>query len=170
MKKFKNKYRIQSTRFPRYDYGSHGYYFVTICTKNRVHYFGNIAVVEPDNCPALRVSIIGQTAIDFLMQIPDHYPFVQLDAFVVMPDHIHAILFLNRPENYQGQPNTFGPQRQNLGAIVRAFKSSVKRFANQNNLEFEWQSRYHDRIIRDQRALDAIRRYIKNNPGKWNRL
>jgi REP element-mobilizing transposase RayT len=175
MKKFKNKYRIPSNRLRGHDYGSQGHYFVTICTKNRVHYFGNIVPVETDNCPsphncsALQPTIIGQTAIDLWMQIPNHYPVVELDAFVVMPDHIHGVLFLNQPEKYDWRPNRFGPQSQNLGAIIRAFKASVKLFANQNNIEFEWQSRYYDRIVRNEKALNAIRRYIINNPEKWNR-
>jgi REP element-mobilizing transposase RayT len=86
-----------------------------------------------------------------------------------MPDHIHGVLFLNQHEKHDWRPNRFGPQSQNLGAIIRAFKASVKRFANQNNIEFEWQSRYYDRIVRNEKALNAIRRYIINNPEKWNR-
>jgi hypothetical protein len=161
--KFQNKYRIPSTRLQGYDYGSHGLYFVTICTKNRQCYFGT--TVETDN---LRPSIIGQIAIDYWMEIPKHYPFVELDEFVVMPNHIHGILFFNRPEKKDWQPNRFGVQSKNLGAVIRAYKSSVKRFANQNHIEFEWQPRYHDRIIRNNKELNAIRQYIFDNPIKWN--
>ncbi len=84
-----------------------------------------------------------------------------------MPNHIHGILFFNRPDKKDWTPNKFGVQSQNLGAVIRAFKSSLKRYANQNNIEFEWQSLYHDRIIRNEKALNAIRRYIINNPLKW---
>jgi len=220
--KFQNKYRIPSTRLQGYDYGSHGLYFVTICTKNRQCYFGTIVetdnrpfqnktiiintdncpsqnnpttvetdnrpsqnktiiintdncpsqnnptTVETDNRPSLRPSIIGQIAIDYWMEIPKHYPFVELDEFVVMPNHIHGILFFNRPEKKDWQPNRFGVQSKNLGAVIRAYKSSVKRFANQNHIEFEWQPRYHDRIIRNNKELNAIRKYIFDNPIKWN--
>jgi REP element-mobilizing transposase RayT len=192
MEKFQNKYRIPSTRLQGYDYGSHGLYFVTICTKNRECYFGNIvethhcasndntiSTVETGNCPSdinpvethncasLRPTTIGQIAIDYWNEIPKHYPFVELDEFVVMPNHIHGILFFNRPDKKDWTPNQFGVQSQNLGSLIRAFKSTTKRYANQNNIEFEWQSRYHDRIIRNEKELNAIRQYIIDNPLNW---
>lgn len=185
MVKFQNKYRIPSNRLQGYDYGSHGLYYVTICTKNRVCYFGNIVEthncasdvethnnthdvdVETHNCASLRATTIGQIAIDYWAEIPKHYPFVELDEFVVMPNHIHGILFFNRPEKTDWTPNTFGPQSQNLGAVIRGFKSSVKRYANQNDINFDWQSRYHDHIIRDEKSLFAIRNYIVRNPDNW---
>ena len=167
MEKYQNKYRIPSARLKGYDYGSNGFYFVTICIKNRISYFGDINVVETGNCPSLRPTIIGQTTIDYWTEIPKHYPFVELDEFVAMPNHFHGILLFNRPEKNDWQPNKFGVQSQNLGAVIRAFKSSVKRYANQNDIEFEWQSRYHDRIIRNENELNAIRQYIIDNPLKW---
>jgi len=84
-----------------------------------------------------------------------------------MPNHIHGVLFFNRPDKKDWNPNQFGVQSQNLGAVIRAFKSSVKRYANQNKIDFEWQSRYLDIIIRNDNSLNAIRRYIDNNPLKW---
>ena len=165
MERFQNKYRIPSARLQGYDYGSNGFYFVTICTKNMECYFGSI--VETHNCPSLQPTIIGQTAIDYWIEIPKHYPFVELDEFVVMPNHVHGILFFNRYENADWNPNKFGAQSQNLGAVIRAFKSTTKRYANQNNIEFEWQTRYHDRIIRNEKELNAIRQYIMDNPIKW---
>ena len=172
---FQNKYRIPSNRLPGYDYGADGWYFVTICTKNRVHYFGDIVrthhrecdIVETRNCASLQYTETGTVAHDFWLQIPQHYPFVQLDTFVIMPDHIHGILCFNNPDKTDWSPNVFGPQSQNLGAVIRAFKSSVKRHTNQNNIPFAWQSRFYDRIICDQEALDAIRHYIALNPAKW---
>jgi REP element-mobilizing transposase RayT len=186
MEKFRNKYRIPSARLQGYDYGSNGFYFVTICTKNRNHYFGDIVVEtgncpsdiddhvynETGNCPSLHPTLIGQTVIDYWTEIPKHYPFVELDEFVLMPNHLHGILFFNvqtgnGPSQRPGQPNQFGVQSQNLGAVLRAFKSTAKRFANHNNIEFEWQSRYHDRIIRNEKELNAIRQYIIDNPLNW---
>ena len=155
--KFQNKYRIESARLQGYDYGSHGYYFVTICTKNRINYFGEISIFTE----------IGEIANNFWKEIPAHYPFVEIDHFIVMPNHIHGVLFFNRPDKKDWNPNQFGVQSQNLGAVIRAFKSSLKRYANQNKIDFEWQSRYHDIIIRNDKALNAIRRYIDNNPLKW---
>ena len=80
---------------------------------------------------------------------------------------MHGILFFDRPEKTHWQPNQFGGQSQNLGAVIRAFKSTTKRYANQNNIEFDWQSRYHDRIIRNEKELNAIRQYIIDNPTNW---
>jgi REP element-mobilizing transposase RayT len=165
MERFQNKYRIPSTRLHGFDYGSNGFYFVTICTKNKECFFGNI--VETHNCASLQPTIIGYSAIDYWLEIPKHYPFVELDEFVFMPNHIHGILLLNRPDRTDWQPNKFGVQSQNLGAIIRAFKSSTKRYAKQNNIEFEWQSRFHERIIRNEKELNLIRQYIIDNPLKW---
>lgn len=209
MEKFQNKYRIPSARLKGYDYGSHGLYFVTICTKEKIHYFGNIVEthdyaspiintnpVETDDCPSpnkanlktdnylslqehknnkqthnhasLRETEIGKVAREFWQQIPLHFPFVELDEFIVMPNHVHGILFINKPAKVTWTPNGFGSQSRNLASIIRGYKASVKRFANQNNIEFDWQSRYHDRIIRNYNELDNIREYIINNPIKWS--
>jgi REP element-mobilizing transposase RayT len=85
-----------------------------------------------------------------------------------MPNHVHGIIFINKPEETTWVPNNFGSQSRNLASIIRGYKASVKRFANQNNIEFEWQSHYHDRIIRNYNELDNIREYIINNPIKWS--
>ncbi|MGY6562898.1 MAG: transposase [Luteibaculaceae bacterium] len=168
MNKFRNKYRIDTTRLKGHDYGSSGFYFVTICTKNRKYYFGDIPIENETGSDAkLQPTEIGQIAFNFWSEISKHYPFVAVDEFVIMPNHIHGILHFNNPEKTGWEPNKFGVQSKNLAAVVRAFKSSVKRYANQNNIPFEWLSRYHDSILRDERALKAVRRYIKNNPKKW---
>ena len=169
MDKFNNKYRIPTTRLPGYDYGAHGAYYVTICCKNRFHYFGEIVVdVETGNCPSLHPTTIGRIATEYWIQIPQHFPFVELDKFIVMPNHIHGILFFNKPDKQNWVPNQFGVQSQNLGAVIRSFKSSVKRYANNNQIEFAWQSRFYDHIIRDEKSLNNIRAYIENNPIGWN--
>jgi putative transposase len=66
------------------------------------------------------------------------------------------------------QPNQFGPQRQNLAAVIRGFKAGVTKQASLNQIEFGWQPRYYDRVIRNQNELDRIRIYIENNPVKWS--
>lgn len=163
--KFQNKYRISSARLPNWDYGSHGLYFVTICTKDRINYFGEIA--ETQNTPSLKPTKIGEVAFDNWIQLPKYYSFIELDEFILMPNHFHGILFINKPEYDNWQPNKFGPQKENLGAVMRGYKSSVKKYANSNKIEFEWQGRYYDRIIRDDAELINVRQYIFNNPAKW---
>ncbi len=66
------------------------------------------------------------------------------------------------------KPNVFGPEHQNLAAVMRGFKAGVTAFANANQISFGWQARYHDRIIRDDDELNRIRQYVENNPQKWH--
>ena len=167
MEKFQNKYRIPSARLKGYDYGANGAYFVTINTKHRLHYFGKIVRDDAYSPAYLQSTPIGKIAHEYWTEIPKHYPFVELDEFTVMPNHIHGILFFNKPDKTDWTPNKFGVQSQNLGSVMRAFKSSVKRYANDNHIEFIWQSRFHDNIIKDEEALNNIRRYIANNPDNW---
>ncbi|WP_396174147.1 transposase [Flavobacterium sp.] len=88
--KFQNKYRIPSARLQNWDYSSNGAYFITICTQNREHYFGEIKDA------AMQLSTIGQLAEQYWKEIPNHFPFVELENFVVMPNHIHGILIINK--------------------------------------------------------------------------
>lgn len=106
---------------------------------------------------------------NIIIDIPNHYPFVKVDEYVVMPNHVHCLLFLNPANKTNWTPNQFGPQSQNLGAIIRALKSSVKRFANQNQIVFDWQTRYHDRIVRDEKEYYAIKNYILTNIMNWQK-
>ena len=86
MDKFQNKYRIPSARANWHDYNG-GIYFVTICTKNREHYFGEICTE-----PQMQLSQIGQYAYEQFMNVKSHYPYAEIPLFVIMPDHIHAIV------------------------------------------------------------------------------
>ena len=84
-----------------------------------------------------------------------------------MPNHIHGILFINRPEYNEWNPNKFGPQSKNLGSVVRGYKAGVKTFAITNQIEFEWQPGYYDHIIKSDEELNRTRQYIINNSMKW---
>src|SRR5262245_50579139 len=85
MDKFKGKYRIASARWANWDYGSNAAYFVTICTANRIHSFGEVAG------GVMAFTPLGQVAVNCWKEIPAHFPFVVLDEFVVMPNHVHGI-------------------------------------------------------------------------------
>ncbi len=185
--KFQNKYRIPSARLQGWDYGSNAVYFVTICTKDRECFFGEI--VETQNFasqqqPTMQFSPIGKIANDYWLEIPKHFPFVKLDEFVTMPNHVHGIIIIDKRDDdgdrrdakfcvstgEQTQPsstNTFGPQSKNLASIIRGYKSAVKKYATINNINFAWQSRFHDHIIRDNQSFNNISNYIINNPGNW---
>lgn len=130
---------------------------------------------------------IGIIAQDEWLKTPTIRPDMnlQLDEFVVMPNHFHAILFIgenqyNMPgkgtqniapvlEGFQNKKtqSKFGPQSKNLSSIIRGFKSAVTKRAKETNEHFAWQERFHDHIIRNYESYQRIRDYIVNNPAKW---
>jgi len=179
MEKYKGKYRIPSARWAAWDYGSNAAYFVTICINDRSHGFGEGVNAEMVLTP------LGQAAVDCWDEIPTHFPFVVLGGFVVMPNHIHGIIIIDKPDDgddavqtqdiapVQTQDiaslprNKFGPQSQNLASIVRGYKIGVTKYAREHNLPFRWQERYHDHVIRNEGEYERIRKYIEKNPQKW---
>lgn len=170
MKKYKNKYRIESARAHWWDYGWNGAYFVTICTQNRRHYFGEI------RRGIMGLSENGIIAHQCWIDIPNHFPFVKLDAHVIMPNHVHGIIIIDKPDDGRdnGRPtpnnpkNKFGPQSKNLASIVRGYKIGVTKNARLIDPDFAWQPRFHDHIIRNTGEFDRIANYIHNNPLNWN--
>ena len=183
--KFHNKYRIQSARLQYWDYGWNAFYFVTICTKNRKCYFGEIRKRIVDEPLRVSLSEIGKIAEQYWINIPEHFPFVNLGEFVIMPNHVHGIIIIDKPvdvrndvetQNFASlhsqqrtneQKNKFGPQSKNLASIIRGFKSGVKKYATINNIDFAWQSRFYDHIIRDEKSFQNISNYIIKNPSNW---
>jgi REP element-mobilizing transposase RayT len=163
MQKYQGRYRIPSARWAAWDYSSNAAYFVTICIDDRTHGFGEVINGQ------MQLTPLGQAAADCWQAIPDHFPFVVLDASVVMPNHVHGILIIDKPDGGGGQgPNRFGPQSQNLGSIVRGYKIGVTKYARKHNVPFKWQARYHDRVIRDEGEYERIRTYIFENPKRWD--
>jgi REP element-mobilizing transposase RayT len=145
----------KSPRLQGYDYSQSGAYFITICTHQRQNLFGEVI----DG--VMHCSQAGDIAMACWHIIPNHYPAVELDAFVVMPNHIHGILVLD------GDGKQF---KTVLGRVINGYKGAVTaRIREQidSNL-VAWQGRYHDHIIRDERGLNLIRAYVENNPAKWS--
>lgn len=168
---YNDRYRIATARLRGYDYGQNGAYFFTICTRNHTRYFGDIVVPGQDWSQArLRPTAVADLATTCWHQIPVRFSFVVLDAFVVMPDHVHGLLLIDKPTEavpplyYE---NRFAPQRDNLAAILRGYKAGVTSLAHQVNLPFQWQSRYHDRVVRNDQEMEKIRHYIFANPSRW---
>jgi REP element-mobilizing transposase RayT len=186
MEKFRNKYRSDTARARFWDYGWNAAYFVTICTKNRECFFGEVVDGR------MELSPIGHIANSCWYEIPKHFPFVELGTHVIMPDHVHGIIIINKPDdgrNHEpmvgapggtrvrvarfcdpdsGPKNQFGPQSKNLASIIRDFKIGVTKNARKINPGFAWQSRYHDHIIRNQKSFYNISKYIINNPLNWS--
>jgi REP element-mobilizing transposase RayT len=88
MELFRKEFRIPSARLAEYDYNQPGFYFVTICTKDKKFYFGKIVDYE------MVLNDIGKMAQKFWLEIPEHFPHVQLDEFIIMPNHVHGIIYI----------------------------------------------------------------------------
>lgn len=170
-----NTYDRKSYRLKGWDYRQTGVYFVTICTDQKRRLFGEIIFpneggaqdVAPLREPYLRSSLMGAIAYKYWRMIPQRYPFVELGEFIIMPDHMHGILEFVRDDLSDWQPNQFGPQSQNLGAVIRGYKAGVTAFATKRNIDFAWQRNYYERIIRSPQSYQRISQYIRDNPKNW---
>jgi len=197
MKRYCNTYRITTARAQWWDYDWNGAYFVTICTQNRAHLFGDIVKAR------FIASQMGQLVETIWHEIPNHAPFVELGDFMVMPNHIHGILILDKPDGanemggndgigtdtvetlhatslhhhhqQQQQPPgkneqmaAISPKSNSISTIIRSYKSAVTKHANRLGLENGWQARFHDHIIRNDAEYQRISDYIVNNPQNWN--
>ena len=165
-----------------------GEYFVTICTNDRIHYFGEIID-----------GVIQLTAIGEYLKLQIENTEIIRDGdvviplYTIMPNHVHLIVSIhcrdaprasNAPRDnmwtdartdgrtdavrpYGGGGGKFGEQSKNLASVIRGIKCSVTKYANENHIPFVWQSRYHDHIIRNQNEMNRIAEYIEKNPLIW---
>lgn len=141
-----------------HDY-SGGEYFITICTQDKRRYFGSIT----DGI--MNFTTLGKYAHDALETLHTHYSYVEVPMFVIMPNHIHAIINIAEPKD---KGISIPEIRMILGVVVGGYKQSVTRFARRNNIEFGWQKRYHDHIIRGVKDRDLIAAYIETNVQRWD--
>jgi len=159
----------KSPRLKDFDYSQAGAYFVTICTFQRVHRFGTVLDGR------MQLSALGELVDSELANLPTYWDSVVLDSFVIMPNHLHAIIVLGelRPESSAPVPNSDAQKRvPTLGRVVGNFKGGVTRLARERGLLDDgscqlWQGRYHDHIIRSESALVQIQAYIAENPLRW---
>jgi len=160
----KNRYRQKTIRLSDWDYSSPGYYFVTICTKDKQCYFGEII------SGIMKYSSIGKKTVSLWNQIPQHFSHIELDEWIIMPNHIHGIIIFNEKIGSQGVTNQFSKSIPgSLSVIINQFKASVTRWCNQNDFKnFSWQKSFYEHIIRSEKSLSSIREYIHNNPLKWD--
>lgn len=225
--KYNNKYRIASSRLAGWDYGLNSSYFVTICTHHRICFFGDVIDEQ------MVLNDIGLLANDFWLQIPEKFPFTKLGNHVVMPNHIHGIIIIDKPDDenvetrfiasplsetnaqthlnetqliasLQDNPhvktrliasplsnanvqtrliaslpnkptNPIGGITENhnpmlhdnLSKIIRWYKGRTTFESRKINIDFAWQSRFHDHIIRNDESFQKISNYITNNPSNW---
>src|SRR5690606_23286777 len=194
--KFKGKYRNESTRLKHWDYGCDAMYFVTIRTKDRERYFGELQDGK------MQVSPAGAIAHVLWYEIKNHAQHIELGEFVVMPNHLHGILILDgndvlgvggrdvavigrdvackvptetetetemEPTDQwkKEQMVAISPKSNTISTIIRSYRSAVTKYCNRLELPFAWQSRFHDHIIRNDESFQRISEYIKNNPANW---
>ena len=151
----------RSIRLQDYDYSQAGAYFVTICTHRRLRLFGRIAG------GAMRPNAFGAIVDSCWRVLPRHYPHVELDSFVVMPDHVHGILFLT-DASVIDRPKA---RRHGLSEVVRAFKNfSARRINELQDAKGTrvWQRGFYEHVIRRGDSLNGIRSYIETNPLRWH--
>ena len=149
----KYSYR-KSPQLEGYDYSQSGGYFITICTHNRQHLFGHI---ETDT---MTLSSAGLIAESRWLATPEHHPHVVLDKFIIMPNHVHMILFL---DNDAGKNSP-------LSSVISSYKSSATRHIRQQLEQDDvpiWQGRFHDHIIRNETELNKLRNYVIHNVDLW---
>ena len=169
----------RSIRLKDYDYSQDSAYFVTLLAHKRQHLFGEITDGE------VTLSTLGCVVLEEWERTAILRPYIEIDLFVVMPNHLHGIAFFNQ-ENQQGDGIGRGAQRcalthgstelhrqpHSLGSLIAGFKSSATTRINQTRQtpgQRVWQRNYYERIIRNERALNAIREYIYYNPARWSK-
>ena len=167
------KHHRRSIRLKEHDYSQPGGYFVTIVTYRRDILFGEIVNGE------MKLNDYGRIADECWRLIPGHFPNVELGVHVVMPNHMHGIIVINegadadasarRGTIYRAPTEQFGkPVARSIPTIIRSFKSAVtRRIGRELNATGIWQRNYYEHIIRDDREMDRIHRYIESNPSMW---
>ena len=189
MKLYQSKYRIETARLARFDYSAPGEYFVTVCTKDRAWWLGTI------EAGTVQLSPMGVIVEEEWRKTEHVRANVELDAFVVMPNHIHGIIVIknsvgsaadkkyfvvmtgsvishalettHRVVSTRNKTKTL--KANSLGSIVGQFKSvSTKRIWKAGFKGFEWQCGYYDHVVRDEHDLARIREYIRLNPERWD--
>lgn len=168
MKYNPTKHYRRSIRLKEFDYRSVGAYFITIVTANRDLLFGEVVdstMVLSDAGRLVKTRWIKQTVYD---------PSIVLDVYVIMPNHIHGIIFILEPPDNTNEgymPPEHGTLPGSVGAMIQSFKSVTSRMLNDHKCQpgsIIWQRNYHEHIIRDESELESLRDYVLNNPLQWS--
>lgn len=164
-------------RLQGFDYSKDAVYFFTICTKDKIHYFGNI------HNQIMDLNELGKIAESQVLWLNKQYSYFELHNFVVMPNHIHLLFGINRhysKENFdeiaaeftinRDLSVEFQPKIKTVSSLIGAYKTtSSKKIHEFGNLEFSWQRSFHDHIVRSQHRYDVIFNYITENPSNWDK-
>lgn len=152
----------KTNRLSSYDYSQNGLYFVTICTKAKKCYFGNVIDDK------IKLNEYGKITQKVLIKLPNHYNNIIIDEYVIMPNHVHIIIEINDNVGTGLKPV---PTQHGLSEIIRGFKTFSSRKINDTKPKnkFEWQRSFYDHVIRQNESLNKIREYIMINPQEWNK-
>ena len=162
MEKEKELPQRKRLRLQNFDYSTTGAYFITVCTENRRNILSRIVGVDVLGDPKnVELLTYGKIADKYINQLNDFYDNITVDRYVIMPNHIHILLFVS--EN--GSPRTSTPTRQT--SYVSHFVSTFKRFCNKEYGRSVWQRGFHDHIIRNREDYKEHLRYIYENPMHW---
>jgi putative transposase len=192
--KFRNKYRVPSARLQNWDYGANGTYFITICTKEMQHFFGEVVDKK------IILNSVGLLANEYWIEILKQFPYVEFGNFQIMPNHIHGILIIDKsvvattavetrliasnldnadigetrliasvPKKdgiggFAGENNPM--LADNISRIIRWYKGRCTFEMRKINPNFGWHSRFHDHIIRNSESFERIQNYIEENPAR----
>jgi putative transposase len=166
---FKKEFRVESARRVGWDYKSRGWYFVTICTKDKKCSLGTVSGGK------IVLSNAGAIAEAEMRNLAEHYTNVAVDRFVIMPNHVHAIIVIDgehaySPAKISGDAGDGASpvSTKTLGEIVGGYKAGVSRLCRALGImDFAWQERFHDHILRSNAAVNGVRDYIEQNPANW---
>ena len=136
----------KNPRIPGYDYSKENFYFITICTSNKKCIFGSPNYLNKS----------GMIADEYIQKIPEYYPNVLVDKYVVMPNHVHIILYLTVANNSKVS--------QIVGQYKMAVSKAIRAMAGDISV---WQRSFYDHVIRNEKRYLKIWEYIDNNPAKW---
>jgi putative transposase len=166
MPKFDPKiHHRRSIRLPGYDYTQAGAYFVTIVTHNREMLFGEVVDGE------IRLNEFGEIAKREWERLRKRFRHIELGAFIIMPNHVHGIIIIHDNGRGTADNENFGkPVSGSIPTMVRSYKSAVAlriNYARPGDSTPVWQRNYHERIIRNDREMGNIWRYIQSNPVMW---
>ncbi len=157
-------------RLADYDYSGDGAYFITICSHSRISRFGKIVNGE------MQLNGSGNAVKEVWEELTDRFPNVLLDAFIIMPNHIHGIIFIESPTIHELPPGNhrrneiLSRRRMLLPQVIGFFKMNSSKRINLLNGRCGipiWQRNYYEHIVRNEKALEKIREYIINNPLRW---
>ena len=162
----------KNPRLQEYDYAQEGMYFVTICTHQRIYYFGHI---QEDT---MQLNAMGVIAHQEITNIRTYWESVEVDSFIVMPNHVHLIVTFNHAVGTAFLPSAAQPETDTqkhvpaLAHVIGNYKAGVTRRIRLElaHSKFKvWQTRFHDHIIRNETSLNQIRQYVSQNPALWEK-